>query len=272
MIARIIQILGLNGVPAAGWFGGGWTEGTVMAVYWTESILMALLVALRISWHWRKTRKAGHLQGEVMKAKHSRSESIKKKGHPFLWGYLTTSMGFLIPQGVMLAVVLAMLHGREGVGDATIQLPAYLKGMGAVLVFLLFGFVLDVRTIASRPFAWIRSMAEHSMGRVFVFQFSILVGLPLLAYFEQPRYFFGVFVFLKTLMDFGIYLPSYNPKEPPRWLCALMDKIPPAPGIEATSFAEYWKGDVTEQEERYARDEEVVGSAQSGPEEPQQPT
>jgi len=266
ILARIFQILGLNGVPALGWFGAGWSEGTVIVVYWVESVLMSLLISLRILLHQRFTMKSGHFRprnfrvGEIPQKGHS--EPLRRSN--FFHGYLGIALPFFLVQGLMLGVVLLLLAQRDDFAGLSVSLDQVSKGLAGVSVFLIFGFLLDLFSLKKRPFAWIRAMSDNSLGRVFIFQFTILAGLPLMAWFDQPRLLFSVFLVLKTMIDVGVYLPSCSPKEPPVWLCRLMDRIPdqsqtPSPG----KFADYWKRDVEELAVQEAMNEEVVSGLEA---------
>lgn len=39
----MLRALGVSGVPAAGYFGAGWSLGTLLLLYWLETILVTLL-------------------------------------------------------------------------------------------------------------------------------------------------------------------------------------------------------------------------------------
>ncbi|HMP73043.1 MAG TPA: DUF6498-containing protein [Kiritimatiellia bacterium] len=259
-LIRLMSLLGLNSIPALGWFGGAWSEGTVMAIYWCESILMTLFIGLRILLHRIFTGKAGHLRPPSGLSINRRANAPAPKPGPnrFLSDYLTIMLAFLTIQGLFVfGLLMIFLPSIEGMETAALQ-PEHLRlGLAGIAALLLFAFLIDLPTLKQRPFAWIRGMTEHSTGRVIVFQFTILIGLPAMAFYDQPRLFFAVFIALKILLDVSIYLPRYEPKDPPAWLCRLMDRIPPPPGIEAQpgGFAAYWRRDAQEQRELQARDE-----------------
>lgn len=64
-IVRFVQTVGITSVPLGGFFVGGWSPATLLAVYWFENLFGSLLIAARIGLHWRLTRKRGHYQGRV---------------------------------------------------------------------------------------------------------------------------------------------------------------------------------------------------------------
>jgi len=68
------------------------------------------------------------------------------------------------------------------------------------------------------------------------------------------RHFFGVFIFLKTMLNCSLVLPQYQPKTPPAWLSHLMDRIG-SPKYKNTSFSEFWKSTDDQEAARIARNE-----------------
>ena len=74
------------------------------------------------------------------------------------------------------------------------------------------------------------------------------------------RYFFGVFIFFKTLLNCSLVLPQWQPKTPPAWLSNLMDRVG-SPKYKNTSFAQFWKQTDDQEEARVARNEKPMESA-----------
>jgi hypothetical protein len=61
MRARALLLaLGLNAVPALGWFVGEWSAGTTLLLYWMETLVGTLLVAIRIVVHRHVRPSKGH--------------------------------------------------------------------------------------------------------------------------------------------------------------------------------------------------------------------
>ncbi|MBZ0101957.1 MAG: DinB family protein, partial [Thermoanaerobaculia bacterium] len=42
-LGRLLQALGVNSIPAAGFFGEGWSIGTTLLLYWVETLVVILL-------------------------------------------------------------------------------------------------------------------------------------------------------------------------------------------------------------------------------------
>jgi hypothetical protein len=68
------------------------------------------------------------------------------------------------------------------------------------------------------------------------------------------RNFFGVFIFLKTMLNLSLVVPQWKPKTPPAWLSSMMDRIG-SPKYKNTNFSEYWKNTDDQEEARIARNE-----------------
>jgi hypothetical protein len=96
----------------------------------------------------------------------------------------------------------------------------------AIACFQLIDFAFDLVGLRARPFAWIEQVGNVTFSRVLVTHFTILIGMAVAMFTAVDRHFFGVFIFLKTLLNVSAALPQYQPKTPPRWLSGLMDRVP----------------------------------------------
>jgi hypothetical protein len=251
-LPHILTALGINAVPALGWFLGDWNSGTTLAVYWFETVVATLLIAARTLVHRRKVRVRGHF------AYASNQPGFRGAPIPFLRHYLPVALAFSTAHAVFLVAIIFLLT-QNGRG-AEVRLNFSELGLGCLLIlgFQLADFGLDLVRLKSRPFRWIEVMAERNMGRVLIIHMTLLVGMLVAAMTESSRGFFLVFVVLKTMNDLAMILPQYDPEEPPRWLCRLMDKVPNTGkktlGKEET-FADFWKRGKTEERARQAKNE-----------------
>ncbi len=254
-MARLIQFLttlAVNAVPALGWFLGHWNAGTTLAVYWFENIAASLFIALRIIIQSRVAPMRGHFHYEP--AKDARTGT---KPGTFLSGFLPVTLIFSGAHGFFLAVLIfLMTHNGRG-AEVRLDFPEVLRGCGLVLLFLVVDFLVDLCTIKRRPFRWIEALAKYNLGRVIVVHMSIIIGMVAGGIMGGARGFFAVFVTLKTLADLSTLLPQYDPAVPPRWLCALMDKVPNNTG-QGRSFAEFWVKDKRDESERLRKNDEPM--------------
>ena len=86
---------------------------------------------------------------------------------------------------------------------------------------------------------------------------------PLAALFLVPSVaVFGVFIFLKTMLQCSLVLPQYDPKTPPTWLSHLMDRIG-SPKYKNTNFAQFWKQTDDQEAARVARNEKPMEASET---------
>jgi hypothetical protein len=195
---RVALVLAMNGVVIAGFFGEGWTPGTVLALYWLQTVLSIPLTALLIVLHKRATRKLGH-------------------SGSFLSTFLSTSIVFAIAHGIFLAFILGFLLKRSGGG--AIDLEDVRLGASLLGMMMLAGFLVELPQLKIRPFAWIRHRADTVLRRVILTHLVIIFGMFAAALSKsESTAFFGVFVAFKLLADIVGELPAWDPKEPPGWL------------------------------------------------------
>ncbi|MEY2507504.1 MAG: hypothetical protein QOH01_1833 [Verrucomicrobiota bacterium] len=113
-----------------------------------------------------------------------------------------------------------------------------LAGLIGVAIIQLVDFVIDVIWLRTRPFAWIERLGQLSLSRVIVIHLTIIGGMAAVMFTGADRNFFGVFIFLKTLLNLSLVTPQWKPKTPPAWLSSVMDRIG-SPKYKNTSFAEF---------------------------------
>lgn len=225
--SRFFLAGGQNAVPLSGWFLGGWTPGTTLALFWFENLLLSLLISVRISAHWRATRTFGHTGG-------------------FLRHFVLVTIVFSLGHGIFLGLILGAI-----IPD-TVNRADLIDGVQWMLGFGVASLAWDLWFIGSWPFAEIRARTDWMLGRVVLVHLSILGGMFLFAAAGQPRWFFSIFVGLKALMDVGSLMPRWQPKEAPAWT----DRL--GKGKNGESFRDYWQRTSAIEAQKHARDEEIV--------------
>lgn len=255
---RVVQLCGLNAVPAWGFFGDGWSSGTTLMLYWSENLVAALCIGVRIALHRWLAKKRGHdfsvhqasrKLGEAFPIRHARPWS-------FLTNFLAASIVFTLAQGLFLGVIFFMLSQKPQFASTAIDFSAWREGFMATLGFLALGLAVDAVAIADKPFAWLRHMAEIALGRVVLIHFVVMIGVFLMVFFNLPTGMFAVFMTFKILADLGSLFGTYVPKEtPPRWMAAVFDKMEKKDG---QSFSEFWRESQIKQREWSAEDERLL--------------
>lgn len=241
-LGHLLLALGINSVPAMGWFFGGWSPGTTLLVYWFENVAGALLIAARLARHRAVTDHAGHFKYRGTGRPHTTSQGS------FLSHFLRISLVFSGAHGIFLFAILGLLYANGKTEIAAVSWQETLSACGMVAALLALDFFLDWPRLRGWAFADMEALANRNLGRMAVVHLTLIFGMAAVAWSGHERAFFGVFVALKTLNDLSMALPQWNPERPPRWLCAVMDKIPAAkPG---QSFEEFWIADKHREIER----------------------
>lgn len=249
ILARLAQVLGLNGVPVAGIFGEGWSQATALAVYWVEGLLVIFFISLRVALHRRWTRKAGHQQQMKITTTKFGKTVTKTAPSSLLSGYLTAAIPFTLAHGLFLSLILFLFLPQEFGKEAGVSLADLKLGMIGILVFLVLGFAIDLFQLKDRSFRWIELLTQRALGRIFVVHLTIIFGMMAAAFFHAPAGLFVVFVVLKTLVDLGSVFPHKElTPEPPKWARHL-DKLK---GKDGETFSEHWRR--TELEAQKARE------------------
>ncbi len=260
-VRSLLTALGINAVPAAGWFVGEWTAGTTLVLYWLETLLATLLVAGRILLHRRLRPSEGHWDYQA-----PQSQAPEAKGRStYLAAFLVPALGFTFTHGIFLAVLGAMMISKNLAPEARIDLDHLRVGLTGIALFQLADFSFDLVLLKDRPFAWLERLGQRTLSRIFVIHFTILGGMAAVVFTGANRNFFGVFIVLKTLLNCSSVLPQYQPKAPPAWLSRLMDRIKD-PKYKGTTFTEYWQQTDDQEAARLAHNEEAIASSQVGSE------
>jgi hypothetical protein len=254
-VRALLTALGLNAVPAAGWFLGDWSAGTTLVVYWLETLIGSLLVGARIVLHRRILPSKGHWDYRAP-AGHASQNS---RPSTYLSAFLIPALVFTFAHGVFLAALGGMMIAKNLTPEAWIDSRSVVAGLIGLGVFQSFDFVMDAARLRSRPFSWIERLGQQSFGRVGVVHFTIIGGMCAVMFTGANRHFFGVFIVLKTLLNASLVLPEYKPKTPPAWLSRVMDRIK-SPKYKNTSFSQFWLNTDAEEEARVTRNEKPAES------------
>jgi len=249
----LLQVLALNGVPLYGVYALGWSWGTVLVLYWCETLMGTFFITLRMLLHRRLTHKRGYYRPQL---------GIKQNDKPFkafVPEFVAGSLIFNLAHGLFLGVILGlMLKDRP---DVAVHLSSLRNGLAAMALIMIGSFALDCQNLRDRPFAWIRALAQRSMGRTIVVHLAIVFGMAGLMFFDIKQAPFAVFAVLKLLLDLGsLSEGKKTPKEAPAW-AAKIGGI--APGGEE-GFREQYRKEVGREERLAAEDEEEMRGRRNG--------
>jgi hypothetical protein len=252
----LITALGLNAVPALGWFLGEWSAGTMLVIYWLETLIGTLLVGVRIVLHRRSRPSNGHWNYQ---APQGQGQQTSRRSS-YLSAFLVPALVFTFAHGFFLAVLGGMMIAKKTLTqEIRIEPDNLLAGLIGIAAFQIIDFVADLIRLRTRPFAWIERLGQISLSRVIVIHLTIIGGMAAVMFTGANRDFFGVFIFLKTMLNFSLVIPQWKPKTPPAWLANLMDRIG-SPKYKNTSFSEFWQKEDADEAYRVARNEKQVTS------------
>ncbi len=207
---KLAEMIGVNSVPVLGVFAGDWTSSTALAVYWFENLIASLLIAARL-WLHRRWQPPKDDAGQRLPLAKAPAE------------LLATAIPFTLAHGVFLVPVFLIVTKLTPDPQQLRQAAVALLAMQGI------AFGVDLWSLGSWPAARVNERADHLMGRVVLVHLSIIIGMFLFAWLERPAAFFGFFVGCKVLADLSSLLPKADPgtsERPPRWLAAVMRRIP----------------------------------------------
>ena len=241
-LARLSLLFGLNAVPVVGVARAGWTNATALVLYWCETVILVLLVALRIHLHRRWTNKRGHYCEVIVKTTRSGSSKTQTRIGYFGTSFIIVALMFAIIQAVFLSTILYKAQLWDTITFAQLK-----QGIAATAVFLCLGFFMDLKGLRERPFAWIQGMSNAVLWRVFLVQIVIICGVVGSSWFGLPRATLITFVVLKLYTDATAQLPQYDPAEAPAWMVRLF----------GNSFAQYWRAEKHDKQAQAQAEEEI---------------
>ncbi|HXT19644.1 MAG TPA: DUF6498-containing protein, partial [Thermoanaerobaculia bacterium] len=235
-IRGLVSLLGINAIPLAGVFFGGWSGATALSLYWWENLFGCVLVLTRLLLHRRLTQKRGYQRlhltlasrdggGEAPRAwKPGGKVKVERAGN-FVQEFAVAAVAATAVHGLLLWFVISKVLERSADGEALRQ------GVLGVAAIQLATFLWDLRGLRARPFAWAREQAQNTLNRVTLIHLFLIVG-TWVALKSETVTFFGPFAVLKAMADAGNLLAKSGVNldgstEAPRWLAATMDRISP---------------------------------------------
>ena len=201
---QVVRALGVGGVPATGFFAAGWSIGTLLVLYWLETILVTVVVSVVILGHRRATR-AANRRNDPSRGQRSSSRS---HGASTLRDFLSVMVPFTAGHGVFVAAFAFLVFPQEVGPEAGVSFTALLDGLLGITIFILAGLVFDLVRIGRRSFQWVERMRYRAQGRMIVTHLTIIFGAAAMSAFDTPAAFLAVFVALKSLLDLGGMLPD----------------------------------------------------------------
>ena len=255
-LGPLLTALGLNAVPAFGWFVADWSAGTILVLYWLETLIGTLFVAARIIIHRRIRPSKGHWDYQAPQTQTPQSNSRSS----YLAAFLVPALVFTVAHGIFLTALGFIAIKNNLSPEARVDGHNLLTGLIGIGMFQVADFSFDLARLRDRPFVWLERFGRQTLSRVFVVHLTIIGGMAAVMFTGANRHFFGVFIFLKTMLQCSLALPQYDPKTPPAWLSSMMDRIG-SPKYKNDTFAQYWESTDDQEEARVARNEKPMESS-----------
>src|SRR4051794_33501386 len=163
-VRSVVTALGLNAVPALGWFFGDWSAGTTLVLYWLETLIGTLLVAIRILVHRRLRPSKGHWGYRAPQGQQANSSNRST----YLSAFMVPAVVFTIAHGIFLGALGGMMVAKNHSPEARIEMQPLLAGLLGIGAFQIADFIFDLIWLRTRPFAWIERLGQLSFGRIVV--------------------------------------------------------------------------------------------------------
>ena len=258
-LGSLLTALGLNAVPAFGWFVGDWSVATILVLYWLETLIGTFFVAARIILHRRFRPSKGHWNYQAP----DRTAPPTGTRATYLSAFLVPALAFTLVHGIFLGALGFMAIKNNLNIEVRIESKNLLAGLIGISVFQTAEFLYDLISLGDRPFAWLERLGQVTLARVIVVHLTIIGGMAVVMFTGANRNFFGVFVFLKTMLQCSLALPQYHPRTPPAWLSHVMDRIG-SPKYKNETFTQFWTQTDAQEEARIARNEKSMDAPGTG--------
>lgn len=249
-------VLVTNAIPVYGVLRLGWSVANVLVMYWLENLLVAVFTCLRIAAHRQLTHKRGHWRsGQLGSSSNGRPSKAGMLGE-----YATVAFVFTLAHGVFVAVIALLLASKHPDDPLwRFSWGAFRQGALMLSLTLAAGFAADLPGMRSRSFAWIKAQVQQRMGRVLVLHLAIIFGMAAMAATDSPLGILYVLIGLKALWDVALtrVVAAPVPKQPPRWLLKLGDRLGKDKG-GAAAMAEQWNAGIKAADRQAIEDEQVV--------------
>ena len=146
----VLTALGLNAVPAWGWFVGEWSAGTMLVLYWLETLIGTLLLACLIIIHRRIRPSKGHWDYRAPQGQASQTGSGRST---YLTAFLVPAVAFTVVHGIFLAALGFVAIKNNLSPEARVNVHDLLAGLIGIALFQSADFIFDLIWLRDRPFA-----------------------------------------------------------------------------------------------------------------------
>jgi hypothetical protein len=208
VIARageLLSTVGRQAVPIDGLFGRGWQAVTAIAIYWLESMLLALVTVALCELLKRRTselsahraRRAGaDDEARLIDAERQalRNASIEPKD------VAAFHLGSLMVFGVFFAMVMVVMIGNHQIEQRFIW-TEFRDGAVGMLIAVGLGFAIDLWRFPSMSVDAIQARVNGLLARWGLFWAVGFFGTAVMLYTGRASFFLGLFAGLKLTWE-----------------------------------------------------------------------
>ena len=199
-LAALLYALLMAALPLLEVVYSGRPPGTLILLYWFETVLLLITGTIRIVVHRRATGKTGHYAPTTLVSKPDAGADEVVRGlgddNTYLRHFVTLTAIFTVAHGlfVLVLVFLFDVGGPISPGDAGLALA---WAAGIHVAWLLY----DLPHIAQWSFVRLGEFCGNASIRVLVTQLGLIFGIPMVGITGSAWGMVGTFVGLRALAD-----------------------------------------------------------------------
>lgn len=263
-MGHLLIAIALNLVPLIGVWKFGWSGGTVLLLFWVESLLGHFATMVKIRRHAELTHKRGHFD-------YTSVDTSGRSYGSYFAHFSQIALIFTFAHGFFLGMILFMLAmNRPELVMFHVSWDNFKLGFALIVLLVLVDLLIDFPGIGKRSFFWLENVAGKRLTRVLMMHLTIIFGFGAMAIFESPMAMLLVFLGLKTLLDAATSMVKDNapidagyPDKPPALLRFVEKHVKKDPSKKNgphgdETLDEYWARGKKENLQRRQRHEEVV--------------
>ena len=207
LFARIGQSVSTTArhiLPVGGVFAGEWHPATAMAVYWVESVLLAVAVSALCAIMDRRTSPAAIARARSA-GDHEEERALTAERIAFNQAHIKPGdvagfhVGSLLAFAVFLGGVLLILVGNGHVEP--LRWSELREGAAAMVAIVAIGFLFDLWRFDSYSAADLRRRVDACLTRWTLFWILGFFGTIIMAVSGRPLWFLGFFSVLKVIYE-----------------------------------------------------------------------
>ena len=203
-IAEFLLTIGRQVIPISGVVGFGWHPIAALAVYWFESVLLALVAAALCALMERQLRPA--LAGGAFNPANPHAPEAVARAQAFSRANLRASDvllfhgGSLVFFGVFFGLLMVIFVGNGHVAG-NLDFSAISDGLIAMAVVVAIGFTIDLWNLDRMPITALESRVTACASRWALFWILGFVGTWLIGLTGKAMLFFSLFTGLKVTWE-----------------------------------------------------------------------